>query len=282
MTGMKKLGLFLTFFAVLLIAEKLSAQNVLDGLYIPEHTPERKVVPYSPLRNADVMYQKRIWRIIDLREKLNHPLYYPTVPTNGRKAMYDHIKDALVVDGNLVAFNEIYDDFKVQLTRAEVMQVIEKPVEKTQEDPDNPGTYYQVFDTVRIEARFLNSYLVKEDWFFDKQRSVMDVRILGIAPIVNQYDEEGAFKGKIKLFWLYYPFCRDLFAKAETFNRFNDAERRTLEDIIWKRMFSSYMFKESNVFDRQLDEYLAGMDILLEGEKIKEDMFSFEQDMWHY
>lgn len=279
---MKKLGIILSSIVLLLIANNIKAQNVLDGLYVPEHTPERKVIPYSPLRNADVMWQKRIWRVIDLREKINHPLYYPTQPTNNRKAMYEWVKDALVVDGTLVAFSDNFDDFKVQLTRAEVMQVIEKPVEKTQEDPDNPGTYYQVFDTMRVEARQLASYMVKEDWFFDRQRSVMDVRILGIAPIINVMDEEGALKGKQRLFWLYYPFCRELFAKAETFNRFNDAERRTIEDIIWKRMFSSYIFKESNVYDRQIDEYLAGMDILLEGEKIKEDIFSFEQDMWHY
>jgi gliding motility associated protien GldN len=279
---MKKQGYNLLIAFLFVISGSAFAQNVLDGLYIPEHTPERKVIPYSPLRNADVMWQKRVWRMIDLREKINHPLYYPTDPTNGRKSMFDWVKDGLLVDGNLIAFSETFDDFKVQLTRAEVLNEVAKPVQKMQEDPNNPGSFFEVSDTIKTMSKDVAMYYIKEDWFFDRQRSVMDVRILGISPIVNVLDDEGAFKGRRKLFWLYYPFCRDLFARAETFNRFNDAERRTIEDIIWKRMFSSYIDKESNVFDRRIQDYLAGMDILLEGEKIKEDMFNFEQNMWHY
>jgi gliding motility associated protien GldN len=279
---MKKQGYKLLITFLFVISGSAFAQNVLDGLYVPEHTPERKVIPYSPLRNADVMWQKRVWRMIDLREKINHPLYYPTEPTNGRKSMFDWIKDGLLVDGNFIAFSETFDDFKVQLTRAEILNEIAKPTILVLTDP-NTGGRVEVPDTIKIMSKDVAKYYIKEDWFFDRQRSVMDVRILGICPIVNVIDKEtGAIKGERKLFWLYYPFCRDLFAKAETFNRFNDAERRTIEDIIWKRMFSSYIDKESNVFDRRILEYLAGMDILLEGEKIKEDMFNFEQNMWHY
>ena len=54
------------------------AQDVLDGVYIPEHTPTRKVIPYTHLREADVTWAKRIWQVIDLRQKINMPFYYPT------------------------------------------------------------------------------------------------------------------------------------------------------------------------------------------------------------
>ena len=52
--------------------QKTSSQSVLgpsvnNGVYIPEHLPSRKPIPYVPLREADVMWQKRIWRVIDLR-----------------------------------------------------------------------------------------------------------------------------------------------------------------------------------------------------------------------
>ena len=53
------------------------APGVLDGVYVQEHIPTKKVVPYEYVREADVAWSKRVWRVIDLREKFNHPLYYP-------------------------------------------------------------------------------------------------------------------------------------------------------------------------------------------------------------
>ena len=49
-----------------LIGGMAFSQNVLDGVYVKEHTVERQVIPYPYLREADVMWSKRIWRLIDL------------------------------------------------------------------------------------------------------------------------------------------------------------------------------------------------------------------------
>ena len=258
------------------------AQNVLDGLYTPEHNPVRTPVPYTYLRAADVMWNKRIWRMIDVREKINHPLYYPLEPINGRSSLFDVILQG-VREGSLITFNSLTDDFQVQLTREDALLQLEKPRVTQQEDPDNPGTYYEVYDTIKVSSRDIVAYEIKEDWFFDRQRSVLDVRIIGIAPIIKTYDTEtGEERGQAKLFWLYFPNCRDIFAKSEVFNRANDAERRTYEDIFWKRMFGSYITKESNVYDRSVKDYALGMDALLEAERIKEDIFNLEMDLWHY
>ncbi len=116
---------------------------------------------------------------------------------------------------------------------------------------------------------------IKEDIYFDKQRSQMDVRIIGVCPVRDNYDENGVFRGKEPLFWIYYPEIRPVLAKAEVFNRFNDAERRTYEDIFWKRMFESYIIKEKNVYDRKVADYAQGLDALLESERIQNQLFSF-------
>jgi gliding motility associated protien GldN len=84
------------------------------------------------------------------------------------------------------------------------------------------------------------------------------------------------------LFWIYFPEARFVFANSEVFNRINDAERRTYEDVFWKRQFESTVIKESNVYDRSINEYKTGLDALLEAEKIEEKIFNFEHDFWHY
>src|SRR3954470_4147743 len=76
-----------------------------DGVYTKENTRTRRAIPYAHLREADVMWSKRIWRVIDLREKINHTLYYPDVPILDRKSLFDVIKDAAMKDGSITLFD---------------------------------------------------------------------------------------------------------------------------------------------------------------------------------
>ena len=84
------------------------------------------------------------------------------------------------------------------------------------------------------------------------------------------------------LFWVYYPEARKLLANSEVFNRENDAARLSFDDMFQKRLFGSYIYKESNVYDRRIEDYRTGINALLESEKIKEDISNFEHDMWEF
>ena len=258
------------------------AQNVLDGPYIKEHVPKRKFVPYTPLREADVMWSKRIWRTIDLREKINHPLYFPTAKINDRRSLFDVIKDA-VLTGQLTAYgNPVLDDeFKEPMTKTAIEKLFCRKDTNYVENVDNGQSEPVVVD-VCIESQNIKQYWIKEDWFFDKQRSVLDVRIIGIAPLVEKKNEAGEVTGYSPMFWIYFPEARPIFANAEVYNRSSNSERRTLEDIFWKRQFGSYIRKVDNVYDRNINEYKQGLDALLEAETIKDDIFTFEHDLWHF
>src|SRR5687768_17827898 len=49
--------------------------------------------------------------------------------------------------------------------------------------------------------------------------------------------ETGESTGADKpLFWVYFPEARPVFAVNEVYMRHNDAERRTFDDIFWKRI----------------------------------------------
>ncbi|MCB9185115.1 MAG: gliding motility protein GldN [Flavobacteriales bacterium] len=261
----------------------LFAQNVLDGVYVKEHYPTRKVVPYTHLREADVMWATRIWRKLDLREKINHPLYYPTEPIKNRRSLTQVILEA-VKEGSLTAYDPLDDEFTMTLTKAEIERKLNFIDTLYIEDPEPPYEMkMQVVDEPFNPAN-VKEFRLKEDWFFDRQKSVLEVRIIGIQPVADNIDRTtGEVRGKEPMFWVYFPEARNIFASAEVFNRQNDAERRTLEDIFWKRMFGSYIYKEKNVYDRLISDYmLNGIDQLLEAERIKEEIFILEHDLWEY
>ena len=259
--------------------------NVLDGAYVKETNLTKRVIPYPYLREADVMYFSRIWQEMDLKQKINHPYYYPVEPIQDRKNLFDVIRDGLLVEGSLVAYSPgpagDNDEFTLPLTTDSIYNIL-NPVQYNKQWDDD-GELVGTKETRRpIESENVTRYRLKEDWIWDRQRSERYVRIIGIAPLNEGFDQDGESIGFSPLFWLYYPECRYVFANADVFNLFNDAQRRTYEDLFQKRYFSSYIIKESNVYDRNVAEFARGMDALAESEKIKEELFLLEHDLWHY
>ena len=282
---MKKLLISLTLAIGVLSIDitAVYAQNVLDGVYVKEHYPTRKVIPYTHLREADVMWATRIWRKLDLREKINHPLYYPIEPIKNRRSLTQVILEA-VREGSLTAYDPLDDEFTMTLTKAEIERKLSFIDTQYIENPEPPYDLQMTVIEEEFQPKNVKEFRLKEDWFFDRQKSVLEVRIIGIQPVADNIDRTtGEVRGKEPMFWVYFPETRNIFASAEVFNRQNDAERRTLEDIFWKRMFGSYVYKEKNVYDRQISDYmLNGIDQLLEAERIKEEIFILEHDLWEY
>lgn len=290
---MKTVKFFLVVFVAALASASIYAQEVVapapkypDGVYTKENTRTRRAIPYAHLREADVMWSKRVWRVIDLREKINHPLYYPSAPILDRKSLFDVIKDAATKDGTITCFGNpgLDDEFRVELTKSEIeKQLVHWDSTNQAPDPNNPDLMIAApIKDVDINSEKIWKYWIKEDWFFDKQRSVLDVRIIGLCPVIEKEANGVKTGGDYPLFWIYFPEARPVFANQEVYMRHNDAERRTLEDIFWKRMFSSYVRKESNVYDRYISEYKLGIDALLESDRVKNDIFTWEHDLFHF
>lgn len=262
--------------------------GVLDGAYTPEHIVYRKPLPYVYEREADIMWQRRIWRVIDLREKINHPLYYPEDSLAKRPSLFQVLKNG-IREGKIntaFEFDIFTNEFGKAMLQAEIMKAMtgEIGMKDSIGEPimDSTGSQVMIPDPIRPEQ--IQQYYLKEDWFFEKQRSVMDVRIIAIAPVIEVNDEaQGKFTYK-PLFWLYYPALRNYLSQYYCYNPYNDAEWRTYDEIFHKRLFSSFVRMESNVYNRPIAAYLGGqsMEQLLEAERIKDDIFKIEHDMWNY
>ncbi len=252
----------------------LPVSQRLDGVYEKHTYKEKEIIPYDHIREADIFWQKRIWRIIDTKEKINLPFRYP-------KELFFDIVHRAVLSGEITAFSTLDDEFTTPITIQEVKQQAAGGVDSvTVTDADGN-------ETIQVSQREFNpenvtKFRLKEDWFFDEETSTIQVRIIGLAPILDKYDPNGNYLTSYPMYWIYYPDLRPILVRHEVYNIRNDAERMSWEDLMEFRMFGSTIIKESNVYDRTIQAYAAGIDGLLEAERIKNEIFLFEHDLWSY
>ncbi len=245
-----------------------------DLFYEKTGPSEKEIIPYDDIREADVFWHKRIWRIIDSREKINLPFQYEGIDWKDLKPLVHILRDA-AVSGEVTVYQE--DNFKTVKLPTDVARV--GAGNDTIPLTDLDGNYLK--DTVmtrEFDPTRVSKYRVKEDWFFDEETSTMQVRIMSIAPLY--YDDE--IQQDIPMFWAHYPTLRNVLVKQEVFNPRNDAVRLTWDDLFEMRLFGSYIYKESNVFDRRIQDYASGIDALRESDRVKDDIFNFEHDLWSY
>lgn len=255
-------------------ASEPDGDRPIDDIVEKRMIDERRVLPYQPLREADIFWEKRIWRVIDIREKMNLPFAYPEMP-------FFQILMSAAVNGDISVYSTEDDKFTNKLQPNEVASMGATVDTVITFDPE---TYEENIQIVRNELNpeDVKRFRVKEVWFFDEETSTLQVRILGIAPLIDVKDDNGNFKYEKPMFWAYYPECREIMARHKVFMPGNDAAPITWEDLFEMRFFSSYIYKESNVHDLRLQDYLTGVDLLLEADKIKKEIFNYEHDLWSY
>ncbi len=245
----------------------------------------RTPLPYEHLRWDDALYAEKVWREMDLREKMNQPFRFEGTDDNGSQMFVDILMRA-VNSGEVTAWAD--DRFSTPMTTTEIGLLTlgsADTVPVTDPNDINKVIEYRV-TRASFDAKSVVKIAIKEEWVFDREASRMFVRILGIAPLQTKYLPNGQERGQSVMFWVYYPDLRPTLAKQDVYNPKNmGASRMTWEELWESRMFSSYitkstldnpMFKPIRSLVR--DPILA----LLEGENIKEKIFNFEQDLWEY
>lgn len=235
---------------------------------------EERPLPYPPIREADILWEKRVWRVIDTREKINLPFRYPKQP-------FVTLLTEAVESGRLQAFSTANDEFSLPLSQQEVTGMLYRIDTVPIYDFDTDTEIYQVVKD-ELNPEDVKRFRIKEHWFFDTRTSTLQVRILGIAPLIEEYDDNGNFRYERPLFWIYYPDARELLAHAEAPTDGLAHSPMSWADIFDMRKFSSYIMKASNIHDERLEGTYTGVDLLQQSHRLEQEIFNFEHDLWSY
>jgi gliding motility associated protien GldN len=284
---MKKVLLFFGLLAMILGTPKSEVKaQIIDGAFKRTDLSNRKPTNLPYVREADAMWSKKIWRIIDLREKMNQPLYFPTKEVDGRYNLVNLLIEG-IKNGKLTAYDAKNDDeFKIPMTFEQVKEAFGATTRTRKVRDVDTGDLVEKQVTGEIRAEEVKQFMVKEEWYFDKQSSTMKVWIIGICPIQEFYRDEDVNQEAVQrrqVFWIYYPEARDIMASNEVFNTQNTARNASFDDIFLKRKFNSYIVKEENIYNnRDISQYLNSKNAMLESKRIESSIFDYEQNLWEY
>jgi gliding motility associated protien GldN len=276
-----------------------------DGYFSKSDLQNRKVIPYAPIRPADVAYVKRIWREIDLREKMN------AIYTSPKSNLIQIIMEA-VLAGELTAYDPTPsegdpngDGLRLILAADQVMSRFGGDSTLVEQYDAEGNVISSHFEQASFDPAQVVRFRIKEDWIFDKQRGIFEPRIVAIAPLVSPSlrfmqsdqmvdadmaltDPTGMSSPNVNIdpypaFWIDFQEARHILIHKEVVNRNNDATGLSYDDVFIKRLFSSYIVKQSNPEDLRIKDYISDpMERLLESERIKKMLIDFEQDLWVY
>ncbi len=261
-----------------------------DGFIYKETTEADTVVPYAKVSREDVVYTKRVWREIDLRDHGNEILASPKVNLIG--IIYDAVNN-----GELDLYPSNVEDWSVDPLSSK------KSGASSTVDTAFLGVNPSTNEVNRANNEFFvasfTTIRIKEDWILDIKRGIFEPRIIGIAPVridvKTAVDNNGnpvvdpttnqvrADTVKMVAGWINFEDLREILVKHKVSNNQNDNSGINFDDVFVRRLFYSNITKVSNALDNRFEDILFNpKDRLLESERYKKAMADFEQGLWEY
>ncbi len=250
-------------------------------------------------RADDIAWSRVVYRIIDMRYKQNNPLYYPSKFEEGmtERSLFMIMTDA-IIDGMPFYFNSgtrvepNYSD----LMKPEAMST-NFTINPTATETDEEDLVISLDTTTnalkfnfRAYEKFVPNqlkFLIQEVVFFDKHTSRLYSKIIAIAPmwsggLSGNESPKDALSNSI-IGWFIFDELRPYLAKHYVGSNTNNTKRVTFEEFFAKKLYSSYIVGDDNIYERTILEYAkTEEEVKKEQQRIFDELLNFEQDLWEY
>ena len=276
-----------------------SLSTATDGLmevYEKVNIVNKQPITFAHVREADVIQEWTVWRKLDLRERANLPLYFPTRPKRmgSRVNLFELLMEG-VESGEITAYDgmSVSDEFSANNIRT-YEHIVSNPSLKFEDTEQRTESPFTGLDTVIVipgtnvlDEFNVTEMLIKEKWYFNRRLSRLECRVIGIQPIFT-FSREAADGGDprqymVRVMWIYMDEARPLLARHPVYNDFNEAQNISYDDFFMQHRYDGLIEREGNIYNnRMISEYLSGLDVLHEAYRIKDEIFNWEQDLWEY
>ncbi|MEN5058387.1 gliding motility protein GldN [Sphingobacterium kitahiroshimense] len=244
-----------------------------DGFYQINNLDDAVPFAYPAVNTKNIRFYKRIWRDIDLKDERNAILATP-----GHSLIELVMKT--IEKGKLSLYSPDDDSFKKRLSAEEGLarfaDSVLVPIFDDEGNQIDSKMTLNEFDPARV-----TKFRVKEDIFFDKQRSRLETRIIGLAPLMNITSSAALAEvvGATPIFWLYFPQLRYTLVQVDISDPDKGLYDMTMDDFFVQKKFTGAIIRESSPGRQQhVNEDKGNQQ--LDGSEIEAKLGAYKKKLW--
>jgi gliding motility associated protien GldN len=302
----------LSYVLVMVFLATVGATSPLAAQETPNYVNHNST---SGIPDYDIMYKKRLWRRMDLKEKQNRSFFAFNneitkiiIQAVNAGVLFPYKNDSLLTR---MSKEEFLQNLKMPEYGGDQLSEEEKAMGFTEDDAWGAGDGWgddtgwgdeettsdaQAGDASATSAMASMDYFfpgdvsvleIMEDWVFDKRRSRLfyDIQSITLILPAEKFPETG-LQRQVATFK--YKDLEDLFRsmpeEALWFNPQNSAEHKNLADAFLLRLFSARLIKVAN----PEDSYIADIyntnpkEGLIASQRIEQELLELEHELWEY
>jgi gliding motility associated protien GldN len=253
-----------------------------DGFYKSSVIAQARPFPLIEPDPNNIRIYHRYWRDIDLKDPKNAKFAIPGATLI--EALLKAIKEGKIVayDPLSTPSNPTGDAFVNPMTYNQLMGHMRDTaiVNKLDKDGNIIGSQRALND---FSPDKVVAYRIKEDVYFDKQRSKVETRIIGIAPVITIKTSNGDTLNRQPVCWLKFQECRKVFSTLDVSDPDKNLYDVSMDDMFMQRQFNAKIIEESNPRGERIKDYIkdpAAQDA--ESQRIERKLANYKKGIWDY